>query len=162
MNPDLNALLDKAIQIATAAHAGQIDKSGLPYITHPLRIMADAQGMEVKIVAVLHDVLEDTATTADDLRRAGFSEALLASLALVTHRPEESYADYVVHCKADPVARQVKLGDLKDNSRLDRTMLRVGRIDGDFARIHRYLLSYQFLTDALSETDYRALMAKHG
>jgi hypothetical protein len=162
MSYDLIALLDKAIQIAATAHAGQKDKSGLPYITHPLRVMANVRGAEAQIVAVLHDVLEDTSTTADDLRREGFSEEVLAALELVTHRPADSYADYVVRCKANPVARQVKLGDLMDNCRLDRTLLRPERVGSDFARIHRYLLSHHFLTDGLSEADYRALMAAHG
>ena len=74
----------------------------------------------------------------------------------------EPYADYVVRCKTNPVARAVKLADLEDNTRLDRTILRPDRIARDLARIHRYVLSYKFLTDHLTEADYRALMAAHG
>src|SRR6516165_4662820 len=114
------ATIEKALQIAAGAHEGQKDKEGLPYILHPLRAMMSVQGEEAQIVAVLHDVIEDTSVTADDLRRAGFSEQLVAAILCVTHRKDESYADYVVRCKANAVARQVKLADLTDNWRLDR------------------------------------------
>jgi len=153
--------LEAAIRIAVTAHAGQVEKSGEPYITHPLRLMAAVDGEEAKIVAVLHDVVEDTSVTVDDLRREGFSETILAAVDCVTHR-QETYADYVVRCKNNPIANQVKLADLTDNSRMDRCILRVERIARDLARIHRYVLSYKFLTDQLTEADYRMLMAKYG
>src|SRR5271165_5571323 len=104
--------IEKALQIAAQAHEGQKDKEGLPYILHPLRVMSRAEGVEAQIVAVLHDVVEDTKVTLDDLRRAGFSEAVLQAVQCVTHRKDEPYADYVVGCKNNPIARQVKLGDL--------------------------------------------------
>jgi len=154
--------LETAIRIAVKAHAGQKDKEGVAYITHPLRLMAAVDGEDAKIVAVLHDVIEDTTVTLDDLRREGFRDNVLAAVACVTHRRDEPYADYVVGCKSQPLARQVKLADLVDNSRLDRCILRVERIARDFARLHRYVLSYKFLTDKLSEQDYRSLMASHG
>jgi len=154
--------LEKAIRIAVEAHAGQTDKGGAPYITHPLRLMAAVDGEEAKIVAVLHDVVEDTSVVLDDLRREGFSKEILSAVDIVTHRRDEPYADYVVRCKSHDLARQVKLADLVDNSRLDRCILRVERIGRDLSRIHRYLLSYKFLTDGLGESDYRSLMAVHG
>jgi (p)ppGpp synthase/HD superfamily hydrolase len=154
--------LETAIRIAVTAHAGQKEKSGAAYITHPLRVMADVDDEEAKIVAVLHDVVEDTAVTLDDLRREGFTENVLTAVACVTHRRDEPYTDYVVRCKSHPLARQVKLADLADNSRLDRCILRIERMTRDLARIHRYVLSYKFLTDRLSENDYRSLMALHG
>jgi hypothetical protein len=100
--------------------------------------------------------------TLEDLRREGFAEKVLTAIACVTHRRDEPYADYIVRCKSHPLARQVKLADLADNSRLERCILRVERIARDLARIHRYVLSYKFLTDRLSEQDYRSLMAVHG
>jgi (p)ppGpp synthase/HD superfamily hydrolase len=154
--------LETAIRIAVTAHAGQAEKGGAAYITHPLRLMAAVDSEEAKIVAVLHDVIEDTAVTIEDLRREGFSEGVLAGVACVTHRRDEPYADYVVRCKRHPVAKQVKLADLADNSRLDRCILRVERVARDLARIHRYVLSYKFLTDQLSESDYRSLMRVYG
>src|SRR5262249_43426113 len=142
---NLMSMLETAIRVAVAAHAGQKDKEGLPYITHPLRLMAAVEGDDAKIVAVLHDVVEDTRTTLDDLRREGFSERILTAVALVTHRKEDSYADYVVGCKGDPIALQVKLADLTDNSRPDRCLLRADRVARDLARIHRYMLTYKYL-----------------
>ena len=154
--------LEAAIRIAVTAHAGQVDKDGAAYITHPLRLMAAVDGEEAKIVAVLHDVIEDTTVTLEDLRREGFSDNVLTAVACVTHRREEPYTNYVVRCKSHPVARQVKLADLADNSRPDRCILRVEGLARDLVRIHRYLLSYKFLTDRLSEPDYRSLMRLHG
>jgi hypothetical protein len=139
-----------------------VDKEGLPYILHPLRVMAGVHGLEAQIVAVLHDVIEDTPVTADDLRREGFDEAILAAVLCVTHCREEPYADYVVRCKGNDVARRVKLADLEDNSRLSRTILRLDRIDHDLARIRRYVLSYKFLTDQITEAQYRAAMEGDG
>ena len=97
---------------------------------------------------------------AGDLRQAGFSEGVLAAVQCVTHRKDEPYADYVVRCKGNEVARRVKLADLGDNARLDRTILRPQRLQQDLARIRRYALSYKFLTDQISEEQYRALMAE--
>jgi hypothetical protein len=155
-------MLEAAIRIATEAHAGQRDKSGQPYITHPLRVMARVQEPAAQVVAVLHDVVEDTRTTLDDLRAAGFTDEVLDALRLVTHDKAEPYADYVVRCMANPIARAVKLADLEDNSRLDRTLLRPQSVARDLARIHRYVLSYKYLTGVLSEAEYRELMAAHG
>jgi hypothetical protein len=156
------ATIEKALQIAAQAHEGQRDKEGLPYILHPLRVMSSVKGEEAQIVAVLHDVVEDTKVTLDDLRRAGFSEAVLSAVQCVTHRKDEPYANYVVGCKNNPIARQVKLADLQDNGRMDRTILRPQRLQADLARIHRYALSYKFLTDQISEQEYRALMEEVG
>ncbi len=154
------ATIERALQIAAKAHEGQRDKEGLPYILHPLRVMMSVEGEEAQIVAVLHDVVEDTSVTPDDLRQAGFSEAVLAAVECVTHRKNEPYADYVVRCKGNEIARRVKLADLQDNSRPDRTILRPQRLQQDLARIRRYALSYKFLTDRISEEQYRSLMAE--
>ena len=154
--------LNTALRIAAVAHAGQEDKLGGPYITHPLRVMSRCVDPRAQIVGVLHDVVEDTSTTLEDLRAAGFSEEILEAVALTTHARSESYAEYVVRLKANPIAREVKLADLYDNSRLERMLLRAERIDTDLARIHRYLLTYRFLTDGLTEPQYRELMARYG
>jgi hypothetical protein len=152
------ATIEKALQIAATAHEGQKDKEGLPYILHPLRVMLSVEGEEAQIVALFHDVLEDTPVTADELRWAGFSESIVTAVLCVTHRQDEPYADYVVRCKGNTVARQVKLADLEDNSRLSRTILRPQRLQDDLARIRRYVLSYKFLTDQIGEEQYRTLM----
>ena len=88
------------------AHEGQKDKVGQPYFLHPLPVMIAVEGEPAKVVAILHDVIEDTAITEDDLRREGFSERVLAALACVTHRKGEPYAEYVVRCKGDEIARR--------------------------------------------------------
>lgn len=152
------ANLERALRIAAEAHEGQVDKEGLPYILHPLRVMMLVEGDEARMVAVLHDVVEDTAVTHDDLRRAGFSEPVLEAVRRVTHLPGESYADYVARCKGDAIARRVKLADLSDNSRLDRTIIRPDRIEADKRRICKYLISYKFLADQIDEATYRDLM----
>jgi hypothetical protein len=156
------ATIEKALQIAAQAHEGQKDKEGLAYILHPLRVMSRVEGEESQIVAILHDVVEDTKVTLDDLRKAGFSEKILEAVQCVTHRKDDPYADYVVGCKNNPIARQVKLGDLADNCRLDRTILRPHRLQRDLARIHRYFLSHRFLTDQITEEEYRLLMKQCG
>src|SRR5205807_5925884 len=92
------ATLEKAIALAAQAHAGQRDKQGLPYILHPLRVMMRVEGDLARIVAVLHDTLEDTDVTAADLRREGFGDDVIEPLELVTHDKHEPYADYVARC----------------------------------------------------------------
>jgi (p)ppGpp synthase/HD superfamily hydrolase len=79
------ATLEKAIELAARAHAGQLDKDGFPYILHPLRVMLAVEEGAARIVGVLHDTIEDTSLTEDDLRREGFGEEVLAALRLVTH-----------------------------------------------------------------------------
>src|SRR3954452_19997742 len=106
------ATIEKALQIAAKSHEGQTDKVGQPYLLHPLRVMNSVEGEEARIVAVLHDVIEDTAITEDDLRREGFSEAVIAAVLCLTHRKGEPYAGYVVRCKGNDIARRVKLADL--------------------------------------------------
>lgn len=152
------ATLEKAIELAARAHAGQRDKSGSAYVLHPLRMMMRQQSEDAMIVAVLHDTVEDTDLTMDDLRKAGFSEHVLEAVRLVTRDEKDSYADFVAKCAAHPLARAVKLADLEDNSRLDRNLLRPGSLKRDLKRIARYKLSYKFLTGEFSERQYREAM----
>lgn len=152
------ATLEKAIELAARAHAGQRDKNGQSYILHPIRVMLRQSSEEAMIVAVLHDTLEDTDLTEDDLRKTGFSEYILEAVRLVTHDKKEPYADFVARCAAHPLARAVKLADLEDNSRLDRTLLRPGSLNRDLKRIARYQLSHKFLTGEINEQQYRLAM----
>src|SRR5437667_8919459 len=125
------ATLEKAIELAARYHAGQKDKEGLPYITHPLRVMQRVQGADAQIVAVLHDALEDTKLTEADLRSAGFSENIIRDVKAVTHDRAEPYADYVVRIAGLDVPRRVKLADLEDNTRLERALVRPELIQRD-------------------------------
>ena len=152
------ASIEKAIQIAARAHEGQVDKQGLPYILHPLRVMDGVEGLDSKIVAVLHDVVEDTTVTFDDLEQEGFSSEILAAVRCVTHAEGVPYAEYVVRCRDNAIARQVKLSDLADNTRLSRTIVRPKALGRDTARFAKYLLSHSFLTGQITEEQYRASM----
>ncbi len=154
------ATLEKAIEIAASAHAGVKDKQGQPYVLHPIRVMMGVSGTAAQIVAVLHDVVEDTSVLLDDIRAEGFSQEVLDALNLVTHQNDQPYLEYVIACKQNDVARQVKLSDLRDNASLSRLLLRPDKFDGDSARLQRYLLSYRFLTNEITEDEYRQLMAR--
>jgi len=109
------SLLDTALQIAAQAHAGQKRRNGEPYILHPLRVMARVHTEEQKIVAVLHDVLEDTSWTAEQLKERGFPPHILHALDCVTKRHGERYEDFVTRSASDPLALRVKVADLEDN-----------------------------------------------
>ena len=103
-------------------------------------------------------MVEDTPVTFDDLERDGFSGGVLAAVRCVTHAEGETYADYVVRCRADPIALRVKLSDLADNTRLSRTIVRPQALGRDTARFAKYLLSHSFLTGQITEEQYRAAM----
>jgi (p)ppGpp synthase/HD superfamily hydrolase len=112
--------LERAIAIAAMAHAGQVDKGGAPYILHPLKVMMRMNTLEERIVAVLHDVVEDCGISLDDLRKEGFSEEILSAIESVTKVPGESYEDFVDRTAQNPIGRAVKLADLEENSDLSR------------------------------------------
>jgi (p)ppGpp synthase/HD superfamily hydrolase len=107
--------LERAIEIAARAHAGIGDKAGEPYILHPLRVMLGLTDGESRIVAVLHDVLEDTKVTREHIMAAGFSHQVLDALDAVTRRPGEPYEALIRRAAAHPIASQVKIADLMDN-----------------------------------------------
>ncbi|PTT26839.1 HD domain-containing protein [Pseudomonas sp. HMWF021] len=112
--------LERAIALAATAHAGQVDKGGAPYILHPLKVMLRMTTPEERIVAVLHDVVEDCGISLDDLRKEGFSEEVLDAIESVTKVPGESYEDFVERAEQNPIGRVVKLADLEENSDLSR------------------------------------------
>lgn len=127
--------LEQAIAIAARAHAGQFDKAGQPYILHPLRVMLRVQGRDERVVAVLHDVIEDTPVTLHDLRAAGFSDRILAAVTALTKRPGETRLQAAARAVVDPVARAVKLADNAENMDLSRISEPTER---DFARLKEY------------------------
>lgn len=109
-----------ALKLCFAAHKDQMDKSDMPYVFHPFHLAEQMQDEETTIVALLHDVVEDTDYTIEDLRQMGFSERVLSAIALMTHAPEVPYMDYVAKIKTNPIAKTVKLADLRHNSDLSR------------------------------------------
>lgn len=106
----------KAMCIAYEAHAGQVDKSGVPYLYHPIHVAEQMTEEATTVAALLHDVVEDTEMTLDDLREAGISPEVVDALALLTHAPGVPYLDYVQAIGKNPIARAVKLADLQHNS----------------------------------------------
>ena len=105
----------KAMKIAYKAHEGQTDALGAPYIFHPARVGAAFDTEAEVCVGLLHDVIEDTEVTIEDLRKAGFTEDILKALSLMTHEKSVPYMDYVASVAENPLARAVKIEDLKDN-----------------------------------------------
>ena len=124
--------------------------------------MNGVDGEEAKIVAILHDVVEDSAVTAVDLRKEAFSDVVITAVECLTRRRGEPYTEYVIRCSSDDLARKVKLADLEDNTRLSRTILRPDSLERDVARLRRYVLAYKFLTGVFSEAQYRAAMGETG
>ena len=120
LDPRLVATLERAIEIAAKAHAGQTDKAGQPYILHPLRVMLRVQTEEERIAAVLHDVVEDTPVSLEDLRREGFTDQVVAAVEALTKREGETRIDAAKRAAADPIARVVKLADNAENMDLSR------------------------------------------
>ncbi|STQ93517.1 Bifunctional (p)ppGpp synthase/hydrolase RelA [Janthinobacterium lividum] len=114
--------LERAIEIAAATHAGQTDKGGAPYILHPLRVMLRVAPGAQQIVAVLHDVVEDSDgnVTFDDLAREGFSQEVIDGVRAVTKAEGESYEAFIARAALNPVGKAVKLADLAENSDLSR------------------------------------------
>ncbi|WP_434448819.1 HD domain-containing protein [Lentzea sp. E54] len=108
-------ILEDAIAIATAAHDGQVDKSGRPYIGHPLRVMASVTGEHERMAAVLHDVIEDTPVTAADLLERGCPAVVVDAVVALSHLPDEPQEDYLRRVAANPLALTVKRADIGDN-----------------------------------------------
>ena len=113
-------MLNKAIEMAIKAHNGQVDKGGNPYIFHPLRVMLSRQNEKEQICGVLHDVVEDTPITLDELAQEGFSKDIIDTLNCLTRREGENYDEYIDRVITNKIASNVKLADLCDNMDLTR------------------------------------------
>src|SRR3954451_2647276 len=136
--------LEEAIALAADAHRGQRDKSGQPYILHPIRVMLRCQTEAQRTAAVLHDVVEDTGRTFDDLRELGYPEEVLKALDCLTKRDGEPYEAFVERAASDPIARVVKLADIEDNMDLRRLP---SVADKDVDRIGRYVRGWSRLQE---------------
>ena len=112
--------LTKALGIAVSAHEGQTDKAGKPYILHPLEVAAKQKTYEGVIVALLHDVVEDSEYTIEDLKKEGFPENVIEAVQLLTHEKGVPYADYIKAIYRNKIAKSVKIADLTHNSDLSR------------------------------------------
>jgi GTP diphosphokinase / guanosine-3',5'-bis(diphosphate) 3'-diphosphatase len=127
--------LERAIEIAASAHAGQVDKAGVPYILHPIRVMLRMNTVDEMIVAVLHDVVEDSNWTVDDLLAEGFSERIVEAVGVLTKRPDESRQNAAERARQHPLARAVKLADNAENMDLTRIPNPTPK---DLARLEEY------------------------
>ena len=135
--------LSRAIEIATKAHEGATDKYGAPYINHVTRVMNMGETVNEKIVGMLHDVIEDTSWTFEDLEKEGFSKEVIDALKCVTKGSEdENYQDFIERIKLNSLAVKVKLNDLRDNLDIKR-MPEV--LESDLNRLNKYLRAYNEL-----------------
>jgi len=133
--------LEDAIKLAVDAHSGQLDKAGQPYILHPLRVMSQVSELNERIAAVLHDVVEDTEVTLEDLRSQGFPSEVVEAIDALTKRPGEKRMQAARRAGAHPIARMVKIADVMDN--LDSSRLpQLTREDERRLKEYREVLSY--------------------
>ena len=138
----------KAIYMALENHADQMDKTGKPYYLHPLRVMSKMEKDDERIVAVLHDIIEDTPITSIILTEDGFSDKIVDAIVAITHIPGEPYVDYIERVANDPIARKVKIADLEDNMSIDRMLLDDDRA---LARLRKYRDAWLLLRQIVNE-----------
>ena len=135
-------MLEKAIEIAVKAHKGQKDKKGKPYIGHLLRVMHSGTTEDEKICGVLHDLVEDTNRTFEDLKNEGFSDTIIDALKCLTKLQNENYDQFINRVSKNKLAVKVKLNDLTDNldvKRLEKLT------EEDMKRINKYLRAFRQL-----------------
>lgn len=137
-------LLKMAIKIATSAHSGQKDKGGNDYIEHPKRVANNCKSIDEKIVAILHDTIEDTNITAGYLLSEGFPQNIVDAILSVTKREEESYDDFVIRAGQNQIGKIVKLNDLLDNMDLSRI---TNVTEKDKLRLKKYINAIRLLID---------------
>lgn len=142
----MKTLLANAIALASEKHKGQFDKGGMPYILHPLKVMhyLKSDDMELMAMAVLHDVVEDTDVTFQDLRELGMSERVIVGVKALTKMPGQTPEEYLAGIKANPDAVKVKLADLRHN--MDARRLK-GVTEKDRARLDKYAKMFWELKD---------------
>lgn len=139
------SLIEKALAIALQAYEGKTDKAGQPYILHPLRLMAKMRDETSMAIALLHDVIEDSPTTADDLRVYGIPEEVVWPVECLTRGEGESYEDFIERVRPHPLARLVKQVDIEDNL----NVLRLAALtEADLRRVEKYHRAWQRLESA--------------
>lgn len=139
----MNELLEKALTIATKAHEGQKDRGGNDYIGHPNRVSERCQTDDERIVALLHDTIEDTKITAEYLLDQGFPERIVDAIVALSRREDEAYESYVDRAAVNPIAKEVKKADLCDY--MDVSRLNYPLIQDDLQRLNKYLKAFKRL-----------------
>ena len=134
----------KAMKLCFQAHKDQTDKSGIPYVFHPIHLAEQMKDEDTTVVALLHDVVEDTTYTPEDLAAMGFNDRVIAAIRLMTHDENLPYMEYVAKIKENPIAKAVKLADLAHNS--DTT--RLDTVDAKAAaRVEKYTKAIRLLNE---------------
>ena len=140
------ALTKKALRLCFDAHKEQVDKTGMPYVFHPFHLAEQMTDETSTVCALLHDVVEDTDYTLEDLSKMGYPSEVIDVLRLLTHDPEVPYFDYVKAISVNPIAKQVKLADLAHNSDLSR--MDGSEIDEwSMARTEKYKKAIEMLSE---------------
>ncbi|MBR4378837.1 MAG: HD domain-containing protein [Prevotella sp.] len=140
-------LFDKAVEIATKAHEGQTDKSGKPYIGHVMRVAQRCKTQKSKVIALLHDVIEDTPITPDELKAEGIPADIVEAVLTLSRRQDEPYEEYINRVAPHPLCREVKIADLEDNMDI-RRLTEIG--ESDVIRLKKYLKAWKTLTSNIS------------
>lgn len=135
--------LAHSMVFAEECHRGQVDRNGTKYILHPLQVMSRMETETEKIVAVLHDIVEDTPVTLQDLWQKGYSEEIVEAINCLTRREGETYEEFIGRCKQNPIAQKVKIADLEDNMDIRRLDMLT---ESDMERLNRYLRAWKYLT----------------
>lgn len=143
MNTSKQPMLELALSIATEAHRGQFDKAGIDYIEHPIFVASQVNSAEEKAVALLHDVIEDSSITAEELLNAGLPETVVTAVQILSKKKGQDYHTYLKTVKSNPIARAVKLADLKHNSDLSRLETIT---DKDLERLEKYKKAIDYLS----------------
>ena len=143
MNTSKQPMLELALSIATKAHRGQFDKAGIDYIEHPIFVASQVDSEEEKAVALLHDVIEDSSVTAEELLNAGLPETVVTAIQILSKKKGQDYQTYLENVKSNPLARVVKLADLKHNSDLSRLR---SVTDNDLERLEKYKRAIDYLS----------------
>lgn len=143
MNTTEQSMVDLALSIARKTHEGQLDKAGVDYIEHPIYVASQVDTEEEKAVALLHDVIEDSPVSAEELLQAGLPETVVTAVHVLTKKKEQDYQTYLETVKKNPLARVVKLADLKHNSDLSRLS---SITEKDRERLKKYKKAIDFLS----------------
>ena len=143
MNTAEQSMVDLALSIARKAHEGQLDKAGVDYIEHPIYVASQVDTEEEKAVALLHDVIEDSPVSAEELLQAGLPETVVTAVQVLTKKKEKDYQTYLENVKSNSLARVVKLADLKHNSDLSRLS---SVTDKDLERLEKYKKAIDYLS----------------
>lgn len=140
----MNNIVEIALEIAQIAHEGQLDRGGNPYINHPLYVASQMEDDEAKAVALLHDTVEDSDVTIEDLKDAQFSENVVNAVDAITKRQVEDYETYIQRLSKNTIATHVKIADMKHNSDLSRIE---NPSEADKKRIEKYNKTIKYLQD---------------